>query len=80
MGTKVRVLAALTLDGITYQPDQVIDLPAVVAKAFADLGQVDPHKDAVAYCVKELGREVIVHTAPVADEPAADAHDAPPAQ
>lgn len=64
MGTKVRILAVLTLDGITYKPNQVVDMPPAPAKALAANNQVDPHKEAVAYCVKELGAEVIVHVAP----------------
>ena len=44
---KVRVLAACPHG----QPDDVITLPAEVAKAAAELGQVDPHKDAVAYAL-----------------------------
>ena len=49
MGTKVRVLCAVIIDGVKYQPDQVADLPAAIAKQFAADGQVDPNKDAVAY-------------------------------
>ena len=77
MGTKVRVLAAIVVDGVTYQPDQVVDLPAGVAKALAADGQVDPNKDAVAYATKELGAEVIVHVEPVLEEPAVET---PPAE
>lgn len=73
---KVRILAALVLDGIGYVPNQVVDMPAAAAKQLAADGQVDPHKDAVAYCTKELGAEVIVHKSPevvdVADKAAAD--------
>lgn len=72
MGTKVRILAVVPLDGITYTPDQVVDLPPAVAKALAAAGHVDPHKEAVAYCVNTLGAKVLVHasapSAPSADE------------
>ncbi|EPD35462.1 hypothetical protein [Delftia acidovorans] len=44
----VRVLAAVTIDGVRFQPDDVIEgMPESVAKAYA--GSVDPHPDAVAY-------------------------------
>lgn len=71
MGTKVRVLCAIRVDGVQYQPNQVVDLPPAVAKSFAAEGQVDPHKDAIAYCVRNLGAEVIVHADPAADAAAA---------
>jgi ABC-type nitrate/sulfonate/bicarbonate transport system substrate-binding protein len=77
MGTKVRILAALQLDGVSYQPNQVVDMPPAAAKAFTADGQVDANKDAVNYCIKELGAEVIVHGA--VEEPAA-APSEPPAE
>lgn len=61
---KVRILSVVHLDGEKYQPNQVVDLPAAIAKSFAEQGQVDTHKDAVAYCINELGAEVVVHPAP----------------
>lgn len=64
MGTKVRVLCMINVDGVEYKPDQVVDLPAGIAKSLAAEGQVDPHKEAVAYCVKELGAEVVMHVDP----------------
>lgn len=73
MGTKVRVLCLITVAGIGYKPDQVVDLPSAVAKSLAAEGQVDPHKEAVAYCIRELGAEVIVHVDPADVEAAAAA-------
>lgn len=64
MGTKVRVLCQITVAGVGYKPDQVVDLPSAVAKSLAAEGQVDPHKEAVAYCIRDLGAEVIVHADP----------------
>ena len=61
MGKKVRILADQKIDGVHYKGDQVVDLPAAIAKQLAADGQVDPHPDAVAYCVNVLGQEVIVH-------------------
>lgn len=44
----VRVLAAVTIDGVRFQPDDVIEgMPESIAQAYA--GSVDPHPDAVAY-------------------------------
>lgn len=71
MGTKVRILVAVTLDGVTYRPDQVVDMPAGAAKALAAEGQVDPHRDAVAYCIRELKAEVITHVDPAEAKSAA---------
>lgn len=80
MGTKVRILAALTLDGVAYQPNQVVDMPAATAKSYQAEGQVDANKDAVAYCVNELGAVVIVHAVPVAEAPAETPPETPPAE
>lgn len=44
---KVRVLVACPHG----EADDVVTLPADVAKAAAELGQVDSHKDAVAYAL-----------------------------
>jgi ABC-type nitrate/sulfonate/bicarbonate transport system substrate-binding protein len=68
MGTKVRILVATHVGGVLYYPDQVVDLPAVTAKQLVAGGQVDAHKEAVAYCVNELGAEVIVHQTPPTPE------------
>ena len=44
----VRVLAAVTIDGVRFAPDDVIEgMPETIAQAYA--GSVDPHPDAVAY-------------------------------
>lgn len=43
-----RVLAAVTIDGQRYQPDDVIEgLPQALAQAYKS--SLDPHPDAVAY-------------------------------
>ena len=44
----VRVLAAVTIDGVRFAPDDVIEgMPEAIAQAYA--GSVDPHPDAVTY-------------------------------
>jgi hypothetical protein len=44
---KARVLSMLTLNGVTYQPNQLIEADEQTINAL--VGQVDPHPDAVAY-------------------------------
>ena len=52
----VRVLAAVTIDGVRFAPDDVIEgVPEPTAKAHA--GSVDPHPDAVAYA-RSIGAPV----------------------
>ncbi|MGL6245640.1 hypothetical protein [Pseudomonas sp.] len=61
MGIKVRILTAFTLDGIDYHPNQVVDFPVATAKAQEAAGTVDAHKEAVSYCVNDLGAVVVIH-------------------
>lgn len=68
MGTKVRILVACAIGGMSFKPDQVVDLPATLAKQHAAAGEVDPNKEAVAYCVNELKAEVIAYEAPLTAE------------
>lgn len=52
----VRVLAAVTVAGVRFAPDDVIEgVPEPTAKAHA--GSVDPHPDAVAYA-RSIGAPV----------------------
>ena len=68
MGTKVRILTDVNIDGVSYKANQVVDLPAATAKAQQESGAVDAHKEAVSYCVNELGAQVVIHQLPVAAE------------
>ncbi len=46
--TSARILAAVTIGGVRYRPDGILEgLPAGVAGAHADA--LDPHPDAVSY-------------------------------
>lgn len=45
---KARVLSKITVNGITYEPDQLIEVDPISLKSL--VGHVDPHPDAVAYC------------------------------
>lgn len=65
---KVRILANTVIDGIQYLPNQVVDIPAALVKSFKQSGVVDDTREAVAYCIDELGAEVLKHdAAPDAD-------------
>lgn len=68
MGTKVRILTDVKIDGVSYQANQVVDLPAATAKAQQAAGAVDAHKEAVAYCVNELGAVAVIHDIKAADD------------
>lgn len=54
------ILCAFELDGERYRPGQVVEFDATVANDLADQGQIDKHKDAVAYA-KSQGAKVIRH-------------------
>lgn len=56
---KVRILVAGSIDGVAYQPNDVVSLPANLAEAHVDT--VDSHKDAVAYALTVNGNRVIEH-------------------
>lgn len=45
---KARVLSKITVNGVTYEPNQLIEVDQITLKSLE--GQVDPHPDAVAYC------------------------------
>lgn len=83
MGTKARILLSLQLDGRDYQPNQIVDFPPALAKALRTEGMIDTSKEAVAYCVDELGAEVLLHeevaatVEAAAETPAVEADAAP---
>ena len=54
---KCRILVAGSIDGVAYQPNDVVSLPANLAEAHVDT--VDSHKDAVAYALTVNGNLVI---------------------
>jgi len=55
------ILCAFELDGERYRPGQVVEFDAPVANDLAEQGQIDKHKDAIAYA-KSQGATVIRHT------------------
>jgi len=56
----VAILCAFELDAQRYTPGQVVEFAAPTANDLADQGQVDKHKDAVAYALAQ-GAKVIHH-------------------
>lgn len=61
----VRILCITNIDGLLYQPDDVVQLSANLAEQHVEAGNCDPNSDAVSYCMNELGKTPIVHVAPV---------------
>lgn len=76
---KVRVLVSVSIAGVIYQPNDVVNLPETLARQYAEV--VDANKDAVAYALSINGGKVIEPATPPAEEvaeaPAAPAPDAP---
>jgi hypothetical protein len=46
--TKARVLSSFSVDGVQYHPNDLIEAEAELIAGLG--GNVDTHKDAVAYC------------------------------
>lgn len=68
---KVRMLVASQVEGVDYAANQVIELDEKLAKPMVKEGVADDSSEAVAYCI-EQGAEVVKHTKPKAEKPAAD--------
>jgi hypothetical protein len=58
---KAAVLRRVDIDGVTYEPSQVIELDDKVLKAYIEDGSLDPALGAVEYCEKGLGAKAIRH-------------------
>ena len=61
---KIRILVDQQIDGIPYRCNDVVDLPAELAKPLLEQGAIDDNKAAVAYCLNDLGATVIAHRCP----------------
>ena len=61
--TAARILAAFSLDGCAYKPDQVVEFESSLANHLAEQGSVDKHKDAIQYALGQ-GAKVQRHTSP----------------
>lgn len=57
---KARVLKTTHIDGVEFQPDQVIEADALLIKELEKAGAVDSDPGAVKYCMGE-GVKVITH-------------------
>lgn len=66
MPKQLRILADTVVDGVTYKPNQVVELDDKVAKSIEASGAADSNKDAVAYCINDLGAQVINHAEAIA--------------
>jgi hypothetical protein len=44
---KARVLSKITIDGVAYEPDQIVEVDPNLIESLGS--HVDPHPDAVAY-------------------------------
>lgn len=64
--TACRVLVAMTVQGVQYAVDDLVQFDPDQTVSYADGGYVDPHPDAVAYCRDTLGKTLIVHVDPQA--------------
>lgn len=58
---KVRVIATWSIQGLEYRPNQVVELDELLAKQGIKDGYADGSKEALRYCLDELGVEVVVH-------------------
>jgi len=63
---KCRVLVTTTIGSVVYQPDQVINIEAALAKPHVVGGALDDCKEAVAYAL-EQGAVVVEHSAAAAE-------------
>lgn len=64
---KARVLLDVSIDGVIYRADQVVEFDEGLAKQAKEGGQIDDHPDAVAYCLKN-GAEVVAHATSIEPE------------
>ena len=62
MAKQVRILAVTSVDGIEYQPNDVVDCSVKTAKLLCDAGSADGAPEAIKYCVSELDAKVKSHT------------------
>lgn len=71
----VRILRQLPVDGVLYQPEQLVAFEKTAADQYVEAGAADDNKAAVAYC-KGQGVELINHVAPIAQVEAKAAQEA----
>ena len=71
----VRILRQLPVDGVLYQPDQLVAFEKEAANEYIKAGAADGNKAAVAHC-KEQGVELITHADTAEAKAAKEAADA----
>ncbi len=74
---KVRVLADVVIEGVTYRANDVISIDAQLWAQYVDIAALDASPEAVQYCEAELGAAARDHAAEAA---AVAAAQAPPAE
>ena len=68
----VRILRQLPVEGVLYQPDQLVSFEEKEAAQYVAAGAADDSKESVAYC-KGKGVDVVPHKSAEALEKAAKA-------
>ncbi|MCK9389771.1 MAG: hypothetical protein M0Q22_15450 [Sulfuritalea sp.] len=72
---QARLLAKKIIDGVTYQPNQVIEADAALIKALVKEGAADDSGAAVKHCIEQEGVKPVLHVSPE-DKAAAEARQA----
>lgn len=70
----VRILRQLPVDGVIYQPDNLVAFDAKPAASYVESGAADDSAGAVKYC-KSLGIEVTDHIVPPVEAAEKEADD-----
>jgi hypothetical protein len=60
---KARILVDTVIDGIGYEPNQVIDAEDKIVNDLVSAGYADDKRAAVKYCIDEEGTKPIMHMA-----------------
>ena len=63
---KVRILISCLVEGMRYQPNDIVNMPVKIAKDLVDRNKADTSGAAVKYCLS-IGKELMDH-APVRAE------------
>lgn len=69
---EARILSSVTIDGVDYKPNQVIDAPKEIIEDFSKAGRMCKKKASIDYCKNDLGVKPIKHIKPSEVEPEDD--------
>ena len=56
----VRILRQQSIDGVSYEPNQLVAFEKATADQYVEAGAADDNKAGIAHC-KEQGAELITH-------------------